>query len=115
IARHIELLSCCANCLGETDNLLNRFAFHVKCDQKRADLSIRALTAQHLAHNRARFVTRERLAMIRDSMQDVDDHCPKLTIAMRHASQMHVIEPVCRKQDRSIKSRVCCPQSEAAS
>src|SRR5205085_3813 len=99
--------------LGESDDLFYRFSLHVQGDEQRGDLGIGASAGKHLGHDGAGFFPAERLAMIRDAMENVRDHeSYKVSIGSR--SQRNVMRFVCPITTRSIKSRVCYPQLQAA-
>src|ERR1700686_541881 len=57
----------------ETNDLFDRFALHVQRDQQRSNLSVCALARQPLRHNHTRLFTRERLAVISNAMERVNN------------------------------------------
>jgi hypothetical protein len=63
-----------ANGLGESDDLLDRFALHVQRDQQRRNLRVAALSSENLAHYSMRFRARKRLAVVGEAMERVEDH-----------------------------------------
>ena len=63
-----------ANGFGESDNFFDRLTFHVQRHQKRGNLGVRALTGENFRHDGARFFASERLAVIGDAVERVEDH-----------------------------------------
>ena len=63
-----------ANRFRESNDLFDGFALHVERDQQRPDLRVGALACEDFRHYTARFFAGERLAMVRDAMEGVEDH-----------------------------------------
>ena len=63
-----------ANGLREADNLLDRFALHMQCDQQRANLGVGGFAAQDFGHDVAGLVASERGVVVGDLVQRVEDH-----------------------------------------
>ncbi len=63
-----------ADGLREADDLLHRFALHVKRDQQRSDLRVGGFAVQDLRHHIAGLFAGEGSAMVGDLVQSVEDH-----------------------------------------
>lgn len=75
-----------ANGFGKSDNFFDRLALHVQCDQQRRNLRVGALAGENLGHDRVRFFARERLTVIGDAMEGVENHSIQATAEARHLS-----------------------------
>src|SRR5438105_1312639 len=99
--------------LSESDDFFYGFSLHVQGNQERGDLGIGACAGKDFSHDGAGLFAAERLAMIRDSMENVGDH-ERYKVSIGSWSQRNVMRFVCPITTRSIKSRVCYPQLQAA-
>ena len=63
-----------ANGFGKSDDFFDRLALHVQRHQQRGNLRVRALAGEDFGHHRMRLFARERLAVIGDAMEGVEDH-----------------------------------------
>ena len=63
-----------ADCFRESYYLFDGLTLHVQANEQSADLGLGALAGENFVHDRARLITRERLAVIHDSVQSFQDH-----------------------------------------
>ena len=63
-----------ANGFGEANNLFYGFTLHVKGDEQGRDLGVRALASENFGHNGARLCAGERLPVVREAMENVENH-----------------------------------------
>ena len=63
-----------ADGFGKSDDFFDRFALHVQRHQQRRNLRVGALAGEDFRHHRVRLFARERLTVIGDAMQGVENH-----------------------------------------
>ena len=63
-----------ADGFGEADDLFDGLALHAQGNEKRGDLRVGAVAGEHVGHHCAGFVTRQRVAVIGEAMEGVEDH-----------------------------------------
>ena len=103
----------------EAYDLLDGFALHVQSHQQRADLRIGAFAVQDFRHDGARLVSAKGLAMVRDTLECVQNHFADTRLAPAASPDdvmgYDVMGYVCPIPYGSIESWVCCPRFQAAS
>ena len=62
------------NGLGEAHNLFYRLALHMQRDQQGRNLGVSGSPGEYFRHDRARFLTRQRFALVGNTLQGVSDH-----------------------------------------
>ena len=75
-----------ADGFGKADDLFDRFALHVQRHQQRGNLRVGALAGEDFGHHRMRLFAGERLTVIGDAMEDVEDHRIQATAETRYVS-----------------------------
>jgi hypothetical protein len=75
-----------ADGFGKSNDFLYRFALHVQRHQQRRDLRIGALAGEDFGHHRICLFAGERLTMIGDAMEGVEDHRVQATAETRYVS-----------------------------
>jgi len=73
-----------ADGLGKADDFFDRLALHVQRNQQRRNLRVRALAGEDFGHHRMRLFAGERLTMVGDAMEGVEDHSIKATGGERY-------------------------------
>ena len=63
-----------ADRFGKSDDFFDRLTLHVQRYQQRRNLRVRALAAEDLGHHRVRLFAGERLTVIGDAMEGVENH-----------------------------------------
>ena len=63
-----------ADGFGKSDDFFDRFALHVQGHEQRRNLRVRALAGEDFGHHRVCLFAGERLAVIGDAMEYVEDH-----------------------------------------
>ena len=72
-----------ADGFGKSDDFFDRFALHVQGHEQRRNLRVRALAGEDFGHHRVRLFAGERLTVIGDAMEDVEDHKIQATAETR--------------------------------
>ena len=83
ISLQVQRIGGGADGFGKTDNFFDGLTLHVQGDQQRRNLRVRALAGEDLGHHRTRLFAGERLVVIGDAVEGVEDH------KFGHKSKLH--------------------------